>query len=336
MLAFLMSASAWPEFSWTVSSDPSAWLDERIREMATRARAFELALDEASTAGTAPLAPVVSAIEKWDKVAADVWMYAGLKVEQLMPEELAIHAQLLEKIWEGLSKYRRRILKGVGEAGAEKIQSLETTIPVTKEHFAERVGELEFGGTEVDALGVITHHATRPVPTGKPVTAEEMRSRAAAEGKRLPEPTTIENVLAQHPVPWVHSIFESLELNLEEAPPEVKSLGTRTDAQRIFIAQRLVTPDFLREVVLALEEEDRTLLTELLEETGGVRYGEVTARYGKDEADGFYWSERAPSGPLARLRRAGLVTVGERGDRVVVVMPEDLRAPIREVLSPTG
>ena len=98
------------------------------------------------------------------------------------------------------------------------------------------------------------------------------------------------------------------------------------------IAQALHDEQTLRQVVFALADEARELLAWLLSTDGFVRYNLAVAKYGRDDADGFNWNERPPSGAIARVRRTGLASVGMRDNRQVVAIPSDLLAPLRSLL----
>ncbi len=323
----------WPPLSWNVPPRPLAWLSERVREMAVRARAFELALEEAAQTGDAPLSKAAEELEWWEHLAANVWMYFGmLEARQVPAEDVPAHAEELAKVYANLIEARAAILARLGQ-GAAKVLALEASAQVDDAEIRQRAGELP-SFSEVNALGV---EVPRPTFDGveHPITPDEVQHRRAAESKPLPAGADLEACLAILPPPWVGEIFYTLGLELP--PPEGEAVeltvNSRTVVQRRLIAEKLPrSAELLREVVFALEDEDRGFLAELIRSGGAASYAEARRRLGPDDADGFFWGERRPSGGLARLRRTGLCYVGMRDGTQVVAVPADLLGPLTALL----
>lgn len=336
-----MSDAQWPELSWEVPQQRLEWLAARTRELAQRARAFELALEAASEAGEAPLSKVAEDLELWEGLTASVWMYVGLgEAKQVPPDDVPLHAEELAKIYENLRERRGALLAKLGDA-AQKVLAREAAAKVTGDDLQTRVGELpSFGQDAVDALGAAAPVMTVVQPElARPVTGEELRQRMAQESRPLSEPASFQALVAALPPPWVQCVFETIGLELphalthDEDDEEVElTVNSRTALQRRVLTEQM-TPQLLETIVFAIEEEDRALLMEVLGAGGALRYADATAKYGKDEADGFFWKDRPPSGPVARLRRTGLAFVGTQGGRSMLVVPEDLRAPLQAIIA---
>jgi hypothetical protein len=320
----------WPELTWEPAAQRVAWLVERTRELATLARAFEQALEDAQAEGQAPLSRVARELELWERTCANLWMYVGLGEAKKVPaDEVPLHAEELAKTWARLREMRSDILEKLGEAAAG-VRERERAAKVDEAALTARAGELPTFSAEVDALGAPV--AQIPVvgdAPARPVTGDEFRHRQMQESRTLPEPATLAALLEASPPAWVECAFETLGLELAE-PAEQNAHSRTAQLRRSLTAQ--MTPEFLRQVVFALEEQDRSLLSSLVSAKGTLRYGQVTSVYGRDDADGYSWQERPPSGPLARLRRVGLAYVGMSGKRLVVQLPEDLIEPLRELL----
>jgi hypothetical protein len=317
----------WPDLSWEIGKPRLDWLLNRVSHLSKRARAFELALEEAAEAGEAPLSKVADQLADWDSAAANAYMYSGLgEAEQLADADVPSHAEELEKIWHELVRLRGLLLSALGPEAAQKVAAREAAAQVSDALVRERVGEIPEVVVEVNTLtGERTLMPSISRPMIKPVNADEVRMRQSAESKSLPEPATLEALLAFIPSDWAEAIFDTIGLELPEG-----STSPRAD-RRKGIVKHLFTRDFLEALALGLPDEARGLLQELIAEGGSMRYSQVVERHGHDEADGFYWTERAPSGPLAWLRRLGFAFVGQRMSQPHVVVPEDLLCPLKKI-----
>ena len=326
-------ALPWPEIPWDPGLAPLDWLFDRVDLMVGRARGFELALEQACVAGEAALSTVADELAEWERCAANVFMYAGLRqAEQLGAEDVAAHAEELEKVWNELSGLRQVLLERLGEEAAERVVDREGLAKVDAAQVSERVGEQPAFVAATDRLsGVQTLMPSLTGPRTKPVTADELRMRQAAEQKALPEPATLALLLEQAPSDWVGAIFDILGLEL---PEEI--IAAPRAARRKEIRRHHANRESLESLVAGLPDEARALLGEILERGGVLRHSEVVERYGMDEADGFHWTARPPSGPLAWLRRMGLAFVGNQDGLKVALVPEDLRERLEAELAKDG
>src|SRR5690606_34023141 len=146
-------------------------------------------------------------------------------------------------------------------------------------------GDVDLLGNQLPFFELPTQEFTRPV------SIEELRMRQAAENKLLPESRNLGALLAILPSEWVSSIYETLGF----AAPDFEGVtsGSRSSVRRGVIHEHLHREEFLRDLVAALAPDERRLLEELVE-AGRLPYQRVTADYGKDDADGFFWSDRTP------------------------------------------
>lgn len=162
-----------------------------------------------------------------------------------------------------------------------------------------------------------------------PVRAEELRMRQLAESKPYPKTGHLAALLANLPTEWIGAIHATL--GLPGAGAETTA-GSRATAQRAAIFEHLRRPESLAALVAGFGERERTLLAALVR-TGGLPYPRVTAKFGLDEADGYAWTERPASGPLAMLRRSGLAFVCTKDGGLFVAAAADLAAPLKEALA---
>lgn len=330
-----MSETPWPALDWTVGAQRVSWLVERTKDIALRARAFELALEDAASAGEAPLSKVAEQLDEWEHFAATIWMYAGLeKAKQVSADDVPVHAEELAKVYGSLSETREKILSTVGADAAKKIEAREKAAKVDDAQVQQRAGELpQFG--ETDAFGNTFVPPVAEDAVKNPITAEELRSRMSAEQKTMPDNADFKTHLSLLPPPWIAAIFETYALPMppsddnEEA--ELTS-NSRTTIQKKVLGDTM-GEELLRTAVFALEDRDRELLSALLQNAGALRYSEAMTKFGRDDADGFFWSQRPASGPISRLRRTGLAFVGMRGGKQLLAVPSDLQPVLRKLLA---
>jgi hypothetical protein len=322
----------WPELDWTPpAKGADAWARERVESVAVAVRTFEVALENAAEAGEVDLATVEDELSRWDKVAAVPFAYTAMGKSKPIPSEAARFARELERAWTELAALRGRMLERLGEEGAVCVLEREERSTVDRSLFRPRAAP------PPQSLSRFTGEfpAVPEPPLARPVKAEEVRMRQVAEQKPLPESRKLGALLGMLPSEWVTAVFENLEIPVDE--DEEMTAGSRGAARRKAIHDRLHDSAFLRRVVETLSLEEKELLGEVLGTGGGMAaYRRLAERYGHDEADGFYWSERPPSGPLARLRRSGLLYVGTHKGVTVVAAPSDLEDALKETLKGGG
>jgi hypothetical protein len=98
------------------------------------------------------------------------------------------------------------------------------------------------------------------------------------------------------------------------------------------IASHLRQSAFLRQVVERLDDHERAALRFALRADGILPYADATARFGAESDDSPYWEYHEPESTVGRLRVQGLLFAGELDGQIVLVVPDDLRAALREIL----
>ena len=319
----------WPQLDWTVpSTGAGAWAQERVAGAAVVIRAFETALEDCAKAGEVDLAAIGDELARWDQAALAIFMYTAMGADKPIPADVPRLAVELRKAWGELARLRDRLLRRLGETVAVRVLEREAASPVDRSLFRPREAPpaapslAHFAGE---------HAAVAEASRAFPVKAEEVRMRQLAEQKPVPESRSLGALLGILPSDWVAAIFEQLEVPVDEE--DELTVGSKATAQRGGIVARLKDPAFLEQVVGSLADEERALLGEVLKGKGVLPYGRVGSRWGHDESDGFYWSRRAPVGPLARLRRLGLLFVGTQKGTAVVAAPADLAEQLKALLA---
>lgn len=166
-------------------------------------------------------------------------------------------------------------------------------------------------------------------PLASPVRPEEVRQRQAAQARPCPASPNLSAMLALLPIEWVVAVHKALKL--PPAGDEELSAGSKSALLRGPIHAHLKAPAKLAEVVAGLGEKEKEILSAVLR-LGALNYSKATAKWGSDDADGYCWSERPPSGPLSVLRRSGLVFVCAQNGQPVVAAPTDLAEELRKLL----
>jgi hypothetical protein len=330
--------AAWSPLDWTCPVTAGPWLETRVLDLAALIRRFELAFQQSADGAQgdelqAAFDTAAETLVDWDAEAAKIYAHTTRGEGKPVPPEPA-YARELKLVYDQLQDLRAQILEQLGDDAAALLLDAEGRIEVGREAFRPaapkraptKTQELRL---ERFAADLMSANATAG-PPAKPVTVDEIRMRTAAEQKPLPESRSLGALLAILPSDWVRAVFAHLELSLDD---QELTAGSRAAMCRGIIFESLRQPPFLAKVIGQLLDVDRALLSQLLQKKDGlIPYTRVAQTFGHDEADGFYWYERPPSGPLARLRRSALAFVGTRGVNVTVALPSDLAGAIREIL----
>jgi len=324
--------NGWPKLDWNRPFTRDG-LQQRIVEIARLARRFETALEQGAEAGELELQLLTSDLEAWDLCASNVFMYTQLgEGRELEESEVPACAAQLAEVYEALIGLRRETLEHLGPRAAAPLAG-EREVEIDERFLTEKDESKISRGSSADVLGneVASGTAECEPPLEKPVTAIELRLRQAAEQKPLAD-LRLNALIASLPPDWVSAIHSHLALDEESASQEGEG-GTRSGNQRQRIEKHLSDPESLLRTVSSLDEREKGVLSEILAADGVLPYSQTVARWGLDESDGFYWSQRPPSGPLGYLRRVGLVYVGTLQGKLVTVIPKDLAEPLESLIA---
>jgi len=84
-----------------------------------------------------------------------------------------------------------------------------------------------------------------------------------------------------------------------------------------------------KKIINLLSEEEKELLSYLIQHDGWSRLNAVTRRFGSMDGDGFYWDDQPPESPLGNLWAKALVAVGRAKIKSrtykIVTIPVELR-----------
>ena len=333
----MASSVAWPQLDWTCPVAAGPWLETRVLDMAALVRRFELAFQQSADGAegdelSAAFDAASEALVGWDEEADKVYVHTTRGERKPVPAEPA-YARELKLVYDQLQDIRAQILELLGDDASALLLDAESRIEVGREAFRPaapkrpptKTQELRLERFAADLISA----SPEAGPPRKPVTVDEIRMRTSAEQKPLPDSRNLGALLALLPSDWVRAVFQHLQLKLDD---EELTAGSRAAMCRGIIFESLRQAPFLSKIVGQLLDVDRALLHQLVSHQGLLPYTRVAQTFGHDEADGFYWYERPPSGPLARLRRSALAFVGTRGVNVTVALPADLSAAIQEIL----
>jgi len=112
--------------------------------------------------------------------------------------------------------------------------------------------------------------------------------------------------------------------------------GGWTGLRKAEVIQKIIAElgdlDNLERLVAALSEEEREPLRLALAAGGALVWEDFDARYGNDLEESAYWEWHAPETTMGRLRLRGLLVEALVDGELLIVVPDDLRQKLREVL----
>jgi Flp pilus assembly protein TadD len=85
-------------------------------------------------------------------------------------------------------------------------------------------------------------------------------------------------------------------------------------------------------IVDNLNDDERAALRQVLASGGHIAWSSFDARYGNDLDDSPYWQWHEPETTMGRLRRCGLLAEATVDGELLVVVPVELREPLRDIL----
>jgi len=160
--------------------------------------------------------------------------------------------------------------------------------------------------------------------------AEEEYRRQVDERPISPQTLTLVRALDQIPAQWLDAACVLYEI---ASPARL-----RRDRARQLARVLTGDPEATLRVLTRLDHDgqSRALLRVLLQNGGWTAVAAVTRRFGREDGDGYFWTEKPPASPLGRLRAACLVFVGRalvhgRRSRAAVV-PAELRTALKGLL----
>ncbi|HIE50511.1 MAG TPA: tetratricopeptide repeat protein [Armatimonadetes bacterium] len=88
----------------------------------------------------------------------------------------------------------------------------------------------------------------------------------------------------------------------------------------------------LKQVIATLQPKEQEALREILRQQGVIPWQTFAARWGQDWEESPYWQWHQPKTLMGRLRVRGLLQVGLVDDQLAVLVPQELRLPLRKIL----
>lgn len=100
--------------------------------------------------------------------------------------------------------------------------------------------------------------------------------------------------------------------------------------------EKLLGPGGLVRAVRNLLPIERRIVGQVLRDGGVTRYDKLVLHYGGDDETAWHWAEVVPTTSLERVRRSGLVFVGQsqlgRRTHRVAIVPAEIRADLTRLL----
>jgi hypothetical protein len=91
--------------------------------------------------------------------------------------------------------------------------------------------------------------------------------------------------------------------------------------------------DNLEHIVAALNDDERDALRQVLAGGGNLAWQDFEARYGNDLEESPHWQYHVPETVMGRLRLRGLLVEGTIDQKLLIVVPTELRQVLREILA---
>lgn len=98
------------------------------------------------------------------------------------------------------------------------------------------------------------------------------------------------------------------------------------------ITAALEDRDNLERIVADLTDDERAALRRVLERGGSMSWQDFDARYDNDLEESRYWDWHEPETVMGRLRLRGLLAEATVDDELLIVVPAEVRRPLREIL----
>ena len=107
--------------------------------------------------------------------------------------------------------------------------------------------------------------------------------------------------------------------------------GIRKAELITFLAKSSAHRAVVEEAWRSLNSEEQEAVRFVLAQGGMVSYDEVSAKYGDDLEEYYYWYYREPETTIGRLRLHGLLFEGGHGDEVVLAIPTEVRGLLADL-----
>lgn len=98
------------------------------------------------------------------------------------------------------------------------------------------------------------------------------------------------------------------------------------------LVKKLQDPQVLKRLVEDLSQKERQALLAVLDAGGRMDWDAFNDRFGNDLEESPHWEFQEPESIMGRLRIRGLIVEATDGEQLWIVIPQELRAPLRELL----
>jgi tetratricopeptide (TPR) repeat protein len=136
------------------------------------------------------------------------------------------------------------------------------------------------------------------------------------------------------------SLLQALSVHTKDALTGVARVVVRwggwSALRKAELIERIVTelgdPNNLERLVASLDEDECAALCQVLASGGVMPWQDFDADYGNDLEESVYWNWHEPETVMGRLRLRGLLAEATVDGGLLVVVPSELRRPLREML----
>jgi hypothetical protein len=304
-------------------------LDPILVDLLRRNRELLKALN---IAGVPPDGPDIRHLGRQEAPLIDVLML--LRRGELDAEGSEV-AEVLFRVVAELAATRQRILEGLAPEALERVLTAEPRVRIPDYDLNKQLAAIEFAIAEekgeILEVAFPVDAQELPPPFIGLADVEAMMGRALQSWKTeqdqrpLPPQLRLATLLKGIPSIWLEAVCVALGI-------EPREHRHRTGRERA-VARIVSGSDRLRQVVHdRLSASERELLGFLLDKGGQAASDVVTRRFGRDDADGWFWNEEPPTSVLGRVRLHGLAFVGRlaTSGRTVrtVAIPREVREPL--------
>ncbi len=310
-----------------VGDEPVRWLEEALIAAKVRELTFLRALAQIPITTLRPemqRGPLAQFHEVAHRLTLALEL---LRLGQVGPAEVRALVPGLRRAWSILRDLRQSLLDDLEPRARASIQAEEARSVVGSLDVERELQERSHRRTVKEDPYSRKMVAPGPFLLDMPDRPEiELRRRRerrlCQDNRQVNVEMDLAGWLEDIPKEWLEGVARSIGLPLSD---------DRWEQERA-VRSRLTGLGGLRNVIAGLPPIERRILRQLVENGGMTRYDPLIIHYGGDDETAWHWAEEVPTTPLERVRRTGIVFVGQaqigRRSHRVAVVPVDLREPL--------
>lgn len=247
-----------------------------------------------------------------------------LRMGQVGEDELRALLPGLRRAWNMLRHLRQTLMEGLDARAraavlSEEARSLVGPLDIERE-LQERSSLRTLGQDERRAFVWMPGGHLLEMPGEDALEQRRQREkRIEHDFRAVNSEQALADWLEELPQEWLEGIARRIGLPQSE---------DRWEQERR-MCERLLNPREVLKLLKSLTPIERRILGQVVRDGFKTRYDHLILHYGADDETAWHWAEVVPTTPLERVRRCGLLFVGQcqmgrRAHRVAVI-PTDLR-----------